>query len=443
MLRYNTATLTANVSEKVRILAENGQIPLAYMTAKSHGLDEFSKSLEATLIESEEYDHERIFREAEKFVGPNTGRPKALLPLRPVFTESESLAHSNWPMVNLRAKEAERASQMFRKKKEEGADLDDLFFDSQEYHTSNKQVANILQDTAVKEDTQQEIIEEANIDGAEWGGDDDIDIDMGADMLGDAAGVDAPLDINDDGNGFSDIFVPPSSGPDPIQQALKKNPQSIGLHIAAGDFTHALELLQKHLGIHDFSVLKQAFVDIHTLSKMKLQTLPHTDALDYRLRYVDQPLVSITLGTLQKMFNKGIEATSKGDFGGAIQAFRQCLQSVPLIIVTSDQANSDLQKLVGRLVEYITAMRIELERKRLVAAGTKEPVRVAELSCYMTLCGMDNAHKFLTFKNAMNGNYKIQNFITASHFARQILDLESTGIFATKPEVIAQHKKYF
>lgn len=53
MLRYNCATLTANVTEKVRILAENGQIPLAYITAKSHGLDEFTKTLENSLIEDE------------------------------------------------------------------------------------------------------------------------------------------------------------------------------------------------------------------------------------------------------------------------------------------------------------------------------------------------------------------------------------------------------
>ena len=39
------------------------------MTARSHGLDEFAKSLETTIIESDEYDRERIFREAEKFVG--------------------------------------------------------------------------------------------------------------------------------------------------------------------------------------------------------------------------------------------------------------------------------------------------------------------------------------------------------------------------------------
>ena len=50
-----------------------------------------------------------------------------------------------WPMTNLRAKEAERAAQMFAKKREpELADSDDMFFDAKEFHTSNKQVANIL-----------------------------------------------------------------------------------------------------------------------------------------------------------------------------------------------------------------------------------------------------------------------------------------------------------
>jgi hypothetical protein len=88
-------------------------------------------------------------------------------------------------------------------------------------------------------------------------------------------------------------------------------------------------------------------------------------------------------------------------------------------------------------VEYITAMRIELERKKLVAAGSQDTVRITELSCYMTLCGMDNAlHKFLAYKNAMQCNYKVQNFITAAHFARLVLDLEPKGIFASKPDVV-------
>ena len=88
-------------------------------------------------------------------------------------------------------------------------------------------------------------------------------------------------------------------------------------------------------------------------------------------------------------------------------------------------------------------MRIELERRRVLAATPDEKVRITELSCYMTLCGMDNVHKYLAYKNAMQCCYKIKNFITAAHFCRLVLDLEPTGIFAGRPEVIQQHKKYY
>lgn len=41
---------------------------------------------------------------------------------------------------------------------------------------------------------------------------------------------------------------------------------------------------------------------------------------------------------------------------------------------------------------------------------------------------MEIAHKFLAFKNAMNTTYKLENHITAAHFARQVLELEPTGV---------------
>jgi hypothetical protein len=87
-----------------------------------------------------------------------------------------------------------------------------------------------------------------------------------------------------------------------------------------------------------------------------------------------------------------------------------------------------LQDLIKRVTEYITAMRIELERKRLTAAGSTDNTRMTELCCYMTLCSMDLGHKFLAYKNAMNLNYKMSNFITAANFARLILEMEPTGV---------------
>jgi coatomer protein complex subunit alpha (xenin) len=46
MLKYNTASFTGNVVQKVGILAETGQIPMAYLMAKSHGLTEQAETLE-------------------------------------------------------------------------------------------------------------------------------------------------------------------------------------------------------------------------------------------------------------------------------------------------------------------------------------------------------------------------------------------------------------
>lgn len=63
--------------------------------------------------------------------------------------------------------------------------------------------------------------------------------------------------------------------------------------------------------------------------------------------------------------------------------------------------------------------------------------------CYMTICGIQPAHKFLCYKKAMTGNYKAENHITAAHFARLILDLEPHGIFASKPAELSKYQAYY
>lgn len=67
----------------------------------------------------------------------------------------------------------------------------------------------------------------------------------------------------------------------------------------------------------------------------------------------------------------------------------------------------EVQTLIRKISEYIMAMRIELERKKVVAQSNAENPRAIELCCYMTLCAMESAHKFLAYKTAMNNNYKV------------------------------------
>ena len=91
--------------------------------------------------------------------------------------------------------------------------------------------------------------------------------------------------------------------------------------------------------------------------------------------------------------------------------------------VQSNQEKNKVMQMMRECVEYITALRIQLESKKL-ASNPEQLVRKLELDCYMTLCGMDKAHKFLAYKGAFMSNYKANNFITAAHFARLVTDLD-------------------
>ena len=55
-LRFNTATLNADIEERVRVLMESGQLPLAYMTARAHNLSDMVEYIESEIMDSEQYD---------------------------------------------------------------------------------------------------------------------------------------------------------------------------------------------------------------------------------------------------------------------------------------------------------------------------------------------------------------------------------------------------
>ena len=77
-------------------------------------------------------------------------------------------------------------------------------------------------------------------------------------------------------------------------------------------------------------------MDIYTLTKSKIQTLPHLAPNNFEHRQTGcTPLSPISLDTLQTSVNKGIEHTTKGEFQQALDTFRLALQTVPLMSVSS------------------------------------------------------------------------------------------------------------
>lgn len=128
---------------------------------------------------------------------------------------------------------------------EEGKE--DKFFEANEFSSStNKEVANIL-DKAVAKPAQE--ANKVKIEEADWGGDDN-EIEIEDDEVVEEANTEI-----DKENG-SDIFVPPSPGPDPLFQCLRQNPQNAALNACLGEFRKAAELLKSQLAVTKFENLK-------------------------------------------------------------------------------------------------------------------------------------------------------------------------------------------
>jgi len=78
--------------------------------------------------------------------------------------------------------------------------------------------------------------------------------------------------------------------------------------------------------VSNFEPLKQLFVDAYTLTKLKVQTLPHTSPLSYQLRGNNTlPTIAVTVQSILAKYNRGIELTTKGEFGQALDSFHSCL----------------------------------------------------------------------------------------------------------------------
>ena len=80
------------------------------------------------------------------------------------------------------------------------------------------------------------------------------------------------------------------------------------------------------------------------------------------------PLAAVTVDSVVGKYERGIDLTTKGEFNQALDVFRQCMQCVPLVVVNSQEKQKGLLELIRKISEYITAMRIELERKKLASA---------------------------------------------------------------------------
>ncbi|KAF2322843.1 hypothetical protein GH714_031320 [Hevea brasiliensis] len=223
MGQFHNSLYLGDVQERVKILENAGHLPLAYVTAKVHGLEDVAEHLAAEL--------------GDNVPSVPEGKvPSLLMPPVPV------MCGGDWPLLRV-------MKGIF-----EGG-LDNMGRGGADEDEDTGEVA-ILEDGEVAEENEEE------------GGWELEDLELPPEQDTPRASVSAR----------SSVFVAPTPGM-PVSQIWIQRSSLAAEHAAAGNFDTAMRLLNRQLGIRNFIPLRSMFLDLHSGSHSYLRAFSSTPVI--------------------------------------------------------------------------------------------------------------------------------------------------------------------
>ncbi|SPQ25812.1 37d74b9f-87d7-446f-90ff-5b8a2ebbc34f [Thermothielavioides terrestris] len=384
--RFQNALYLNDVEDRIQMFKEIDLYPLAYMTAKAHGLEEECQSiLEATGLTEEQLNL------------PTFGEP--LTPPKPVVPTYKA----NWPTKTTSQSFFEKAllGQM------EGLSLEE------EPATANG-LGEAEEEGAVKKDALGEAEEDE--DAAGW--------DMGEDIVPEVE------------EGFVNVDSTEAGGAGSSEADLwaRNSPLAVD-HVAGGSFETAMQLLNRQVGAVNFAPLKPRFLEVYQASKTYLPASAGLPSLvNYVRRTVEEsdprevlPIIPRDLEYLAANdLQRGYDAMKANKLEDGLRIFKGILHAVLVNAVGSESEVAEAKKLISSASEYAVAMSIELGRRALGSPDevSKNPQllkRSLELSAYFTIPKIEVPHRQLALLNAMNLSFRSKNYSSALSFANRIL----------------------
>jgi coatomer protein complex subunit alpha (xenin) len=384
--RFHNALYLGEVEDRIQMFKEIDLYPLAYMTAKAHGLEEECESiLEATGLTEDQLSMPTI--------GGTLTPPK---PIVPTFKE-------DWPTKATSQSVFEKAllGQVEGMSLEDDAGRADLMDMDQDEAAANNGPAAEVED----ED-----------DAAGW--------DMGDDMVPEAESEFVNVESTDAGG----------AGSSEAEHWARNSPLAAD-HVAGGSFESAMQLLNRQVGAVNFAPLKPRFLEVCQASKTYLpateglaplinyvrRTVEETDARKV-LPIVPRDLVFLASNDMQK----GYTAMKNNHLEEGIAIFKSILHAILVNAVSSESEVEEAKKLVSSASEYAVAMSIELARRKLgssdqIAKNPELLKRSLELSAYFTIPKIEVPHRQLTLGSAMQQAARAKNFGSALNFANRII----------------------
>ncbi|XP_057975829.1 coatomer subunit alpha-2-like [Malania oleifera] len=396
MGQFHNALYLGDIQERVRILENAGHLPLAYVTAATHGLNDIAERLAAELG-----DNIPSLPEGKS--------PSLLMPPSPI------VCGGDWPLLRVMKGIFEGGLDNVGRNAEEeyeeavdadwGEDLDIVDVETMQ----NGDISVVLDGEEVQEENEE-------------GGWDLEDLDLPPE-------TDTPKTV---GNSRSSVFVAPIPGM-PVSQIWTQKSSLAAEHAAAGNFDTAMRLLGRQLGIRNFAPLRSLFMDLHMGSHSYMRAFTSAPVISFAVErgwselgssnMRGTPALVFEFSQLEEKLKAGYKATTAGKFPEALRLFRSILHTIPLIVVESRREVDEVKELITIAKEYVLGVQMEIKRREI----KDNPTRQQELAAYFTHCNLQMPHLRLALMNAMTVCYKAGNVNIAGNFARRLLDTHPTS----------------
>ncbi|KAL6928481.1 coatomer subunit alpha [Hanseniaspora valbyensis] len=391
-----------DVEKRSQIFAEQGSLPLSFALAHSNNF-ETGDILEAAGVEESEV------------VLPDGVSMESFVPQAAV---KEPVAE--WPLKEAELSYFEKAILGTL----EELDINDENEESELIESSN----DLIEDDEDEQDLMDEDLDDddsfvdAAADGEGWGDEDLIVSDVDDIVASD----------EDEGEDEAIAGVEEATSAKNVTETSKwvSNSKLPAVLVAAGAFEAASQALNKQLGIVNFEPLKDSFLNIYESSKLYLPSneigLPHIKSYVRADNDEEKELPFIPgVDTINKKISLGFKYFKSNNLEEAIKTFQDVIKTVILVTVDNEEDLEKAEEALRLSANYVLGLNIELERRKI---ATQDIKRNLELASYFTTIDLLPQHKINSIQVAMVQSFKNKNFLQASIFASQLIELcEMTG----------------
>ena len=415
---FNKSLMSGNVEERIRILAETGQIYLAYSTALTYGFSDYARRFEQAYPEVKD--------KIKLSVGAKMNQ--GLVGLSPVNRTCKNLLMNTVESDDVRAAIEEDQDE------NTGVQLVSFGIPKEIEKTAGHDLAKPKPSESGLGKNENALVTsglEVNPDEAEeaWGVDDE---DVLNELQMEETG--APVRI-DESTKRTDLFFKEE---DPLKSKIKQTTSQANELFAIGEIEAGIKLLANQVGLKSISPLKTQVTELAAFNKCysSIGMTGNTFFVNQLVKPNNRIHNRFNFEYFKTKFEAVLNLVTKAKLAEAIEQLNS-INCLSILVWPNSLAEAEtIQFLKLKTLHYSIAL-----RAKLLSDKTADPKRKIELLLAMVCCELDPVHRLLILQLSINALVKLENYLHALILVRKYLKVCQENQNVAKDENILKMKK--